>query len=196
MDAQSGNTAWRNPECWYGEDISLPPDADNSLSILSPNPIDLSLFGQCPTGLFEVSSANAPGTRCTEPNMDALQSLLAASTDSATANYHRQICGNVGDDLDRSAHSVPAAPRDRSRVKARRSRRKNVSKSKSGNQRLQCGWNNCDYNGTFGRKAELMRHIDSKHVSPGAHMCPMPNCGRAFNRKDNLDEHLRVHLRN
>lgn len=61
--------------------------------------------------------------------------------------------------------------------------------------RLHCRWSGCAYNGTFGRKADLMRHIDNTHVDPRAHRCLC--CGSLFNRKDNLDKHLlRVHAQN
>ncbi|KAE8383842.1 hypothetical protein BDV26DRAFT_2190 [Aspergillus bertholletiae] len=57
--------------------------------------------------------------------------------------------------------------------------------------RFRCGWKGCKYNGTFGRKAELMRHIDALHVSPHSYDCPVQKCPKVFNRRDNLLEHIR-----
>ncbi|KAF9892673.1 hypothetical protein FE257_001075 [Aspergillus nanangensis] len=54
---------------------------------------------------------------------------------------------------------------------------------------LRCGWIGCTHRGTFGRKPELMRHIELIHVSPGSEQCSI--CGKFFNRKDNLGEHVR-----
>ncbi|KAE8401839.1 hypothetical protein BDV37DRAFT_253747 [Aspergillus pseudonomiae] len=56
---------------------------------------------------------------------------------------------------------------------------------------FRCGWKDCTYNGTFGRKAELMRHIDLLHVSPHSFDCPLRGCKRVFNRWDNLSDHMR-----
>ncbi|KAL4888238.1 hypothetical protein BDV59DRAFT_188977 [Aspergillus ambiguus] len=193
MDGRSGNSAWGNPECWYGGNSSLPPDAIDSSSGFDPTLTDLSLFGQYPTGLFKFNPRRSTTIGRVESSVDAQPTLLAASTESATANHHRHICGNIGSYLDPTVpnDSIPAH-RGGNGTKARRSRRDIVHKSKSSNQRLQCGWKDCDYNGTFRRKAELLRHIDSKHVDPRAHKCT--SCGKTFNRRDNLKQHLRVHL--
>ncbi|KAE8166925.1 hypothetical protein BDV40DRAFT_295955 [Aspergillus tamarii] len=56
---------------------------------------------------------------------------------------------------------------------------------------LRCGWKDCNYQGTFGRKAELMRHIDTQHVSPRSYDCPIQGCRKVCNREDNLLEHIR-----
>ncbi|EAU39310.1 predicted protein [Aspergillus terreus NIH2624] len=195
MDGRSGNFAWGSPECWYGEDNSMPPDTVDPSSIFDPFLFDISLFDQCPTGLFELdtsaATALAPAPASTEPNGDAPQSLMPpASTEGATANHHPPTGGNV----DNTPNHLIPAHRGRTGARARRSRRNSASKSRSSTQRFRCDRNGCDYTGTFGRKAELMRHIESKHVNPGAHKCPAPGCGRVFNRKDNLEEHMRVHL--
>ncbi|KAE8349484.1 hypothetical protein BDV28DRAFT_151834 [Aspergillus coremiiformis] len=55
----------------------------------------------------------------------------------------------------------------------------------------KCEWKNCRYLGGFGRKAELRRHVETKHISPGFYECPEESCRRPFNREDNLREHLR-----
>ncbi|KAJ5652767.1 hypothetical protein N7507_010193 [Penicillium longicatenatum] len=56
-------------------------------------------------------------------------------------------------------------------------------------ERLKCDWKGCRYTGTFGRKAELKRHVDTQHISPRAYKCP--KCGRPHNRDDNMNGHLR-----
>ncbi|KAL6233778.1 hypothetical protein BDW75DRAFT_214341 [Aspergillus navahoensis] len=56
---------------------------------------------------------------------------------------------------------------------------------------LQCRWEGCTYTRDFGREFELLRHIRLIHIRPRRYPCPVsPGC-RAFNRKDNLVEHLR-----
>ncbi|KAK2790847.1 hypothetical protein FQN53_008671 [Emmonsiellopsis sp. PD_33] len=58
----------------------------------------------------------------------------------------------------------------------------------------KCGWKHCRYTGVFRRKPELMRHIETKHVSPGSYQCPERVCTKSFNRIDNMKKHVeRVH---
>ncbi|OJJ34612.1 hypothetical protein ASPWEDRAFT_42586 [Aspergillus wentii DTO 134E9] len=57
--------------------------------------------------------------------------------------------------------------------------------------RLTCEWKNCNYAGSFRRPAELMRHVQTKHISPRSYKCWKGECKAKFNRKDNLEEHLR-----
>ncbi|KAF7621414.1 hypothetical protein AFLA_011716 [Aspergillus flavus NRRL3357] len=54
----------------------------------------------------------------------------------------------------------------------------------------RCDEKGCKYRGTFARKAEMKRHIESLHVNPGSHECPL--CGSQHNRKDNLVAHLKT----
>ncbi|KAE8352673.1 hypothetical protein BDV28DRAFT_122211 [Aspergillus coremiiformis] len=56
---------------------------------------------------------------------------------------------------------------------------------------FRCGWKLCRYTGVFGRKEELMRHIETIHVSPGSYHCPAESCQRVFNRNDKVQEHVR-----
>lgn len=60
-----------------------------------------------------------------------------------------------------------------------------------GKETLKCRWKDCQYTGTFGRKTDLMRHLETQHVSTKAYKCSFPGCGRRFNRDDNLQGHLR-----
>jgi hypothetical protein len=39
--------------------------------------------------------------------------------------------------------------------------------------------------------AALLRHIKTKHISPGFFECPEGECRKSFNRKDNLVAHIR-----
>ncbi|KAJ5537686.1 hypothetical protein N7494_007165 [Penicillium frequentans] len=57
--------------------------------------------------------------------------------------------------------------------------------------RFKCKWEGCRYTGAFGRKFELKRHVDTQHISPNSFPCPDPRCGKGYNRRDNLEEHLR-----
>jgi len=56
---------------------------------------------------------------------------------------------------------------------------------------IKCCWIGCQYTGTFGRKTDLMRHLETKHVSPKKYKCSFPGCVGVFNRTDNLQGHLR-----
>ncbi|KAE8311211.1 hypothetical protein BDV41DRAFT_578873 [Aspergillus transmontanensis] len=57
-------------------------------------------------------------------------------------------------------------------------------------EQWRCDEKGCKYRGTFARKAEMKRHIESLHVNPGLHECPL--CGSQHNRKDNLVAHLKT----
>ncbi|KAE8351958.1 hypothetical protein BDV28DRAFT_149508 [Aspergillus coremiiformis] len=57
--------------------------------------------------------------------------------------------------------------------------------------RLRCDVVGCSYKGLFGRRAELTRHINTKHRHPASFFCPHQDCYKLFNRKDNLKDHLR-----
>ncbi|KAE8363804.1 hypothetical protein BDV27DRAFT_129400 [Aspergillus caelatus] len=70
-------------------------------------------------------------------------------------------------------------------------RRKSVQLRGNRSTPFRCGWKDCKYTGTFGRKAELMRHIDVLHVSPHSYDCPARGCRKVCNRADNLLEHIR-----
>ncbi|KAJ5652768.1 hypothetical protein N7507_010194 [Penicillium longicatenatum] len=55
----------------------------------------------------------------------------------------------------------------------------------------KCEWRGCRYTGAFGRKFELKRHVETQHIFRNAFECPDPRCRKGYNRKDNLEEHLR-----
>jgi Zinc finger, C2H2 type len=56
---------------------------------------------------------------------------------------------------------------------------------------LVCKWEGCKYKGSFQRRTELMRHLECIHVFPNAFPCPFDDCFRSFNRRDNLEEHVK-----
>ncbi|PKY00309.1 hypothetical protein P168DRAFT_293591 [Aspergillus campestris IBT 28561] len=56
-------------------------------------------------------------------------------------------------------------------------------------RQLRCEWKDCRYSGTFRRKAELLRHVDTIHVNPQSFKCQ--RCASTFNRKYNLKDHSR-----
>lgn len=58
------------------------------------------------------------------------------------------------------------------------------------NKIFQCKWESCTYMGYFSRDHELIRHIKTKHVNPGAYRCPVNGCDKVSNRKDNLKQHM------
>ncbi|KAL2828405.1 hypothetical protein BDW59DRAFT_159610 [Aspergillus cavernicola] len=55
----------------------------------------------------------------------------------------------------------------------------------------RCRWHGCTYSGTFQRMHDLLRHVTAIPIAPGYEMCPILDCKRIFNRRDNLIEHLR-----
>lgn len=58
----------------------------------------------------------------------------------------------------------------------------------------RCRWEGCQYIGTFGRSTELKRHVETQHISPSSFKCIVPECGKSYNREDNLNSHVwRVH---
>ncbi|PWY71274.1 hypothetical protein BO83DRAFT_50824 [Aspergillus eucalypticola CBS 122712] len=59
---------------------------------------------------------------------------------------------------------------------------------------LQCRWTGCTTTQPFGRPADLIRHVQTKHIRPLSYQCP--ECGHRSNRRDNLFDHrLRAHYR-
>ena len=59
-----------------------------------------------------------------------------------------------------------------------------------------CKWEGCQYPHPFGREADLVRHLKTVHINPGAYICSELGCGRPCSRKDNLEAHRqRVHRR-
>ena len=62
--------------------------------------------------------------------------------------------------------------------------------------RFSCKWEGCQYPRPFGREADLVRHLKTVHINPGAYICPELGCGKPCSRKDNLEAHRqRVHGR-
>ncbi|KAL4922361.1 hypothetical protein BDW62DRAFT_172395 [Aspergillus aurantiobrunneus] len=56
---------------------------------------------------------------------------------------------------------------------------------------FHCGWEGCADRGSFKRENDLWRHIKGAHVFPRSFICMIENCRASFNRKDNLQEHIR-----
>ncbi|KAL4894514.1 hypothetical protein BDV59DRAFT_192416 [Aspergillus ambiguus] len=174
MDCPSENFPWGNSECWYRTNNSVPTNIVNPSSVSDLLLSDLALFEPYQTGLFG-SNATSTDIGGIKPNVDALHTLIPGSTEGAEANYHPlPPYGTVGRGLDSSMGisgtliDITPVHRGRTRARARRSRRKSINPDTM----------------ALGRKAELMRHIESKHIEPRAHKCP--GCTSTFNRKDNL----------
>ncbi|KAK1147792.1 hypothetical protein N8T08_000305 [Aspergillus melleus] len=115
-----------------------------------------------------------------EPNRpDAPHTLNAARVGSAPANHPSQ--GNTG-----APNGINPEQNSRPGPEA------SGPNQHANNTAWRSCWKDCGYSGSFGRKAELMRHIETQHVNPRAHQCAL--CGKVYNRKDNLGEHFqRVH---
>ncbi|KAL2813341.1 hypothetical protein BDW59DRAFT_167524 [Aspergillus cavernicola] len=56
---------------------------------------------------------------------------------------------------------------------------------------FQCKWEGCTSISHFARAIDLIRHIKTIHISPKAYPCLVKNCGKAFGRRDHLQEHTR-----
>jgi uncharacterized Zn-finger protein len=57
-----------------------------------------------------------------------------------------------------------------------------------------CKWDGCKYTGSFGREADLLRHVRTAHISPRSFVCSVSGCRKSCSRKDNLEaHHRRVH---
>lgn len=56
---------------------------------------------------------------------------------------------------------------------------------------FRCKWEGCRYTGAFGRKFELKRHVETQHIFPNSFECLNSRCNKVYNRKDNLEEHMR-----
>jgi hypothetical protein len=57
--------------------------------------------------------------------------------------------------------------------------------------KLKCQWRGCPSTRSFGRVADLKRHVETFHIAPVNHRCVQRGCGRTFTRKDKLQEHVR-----
>lgn len=54
---------------------------------------------------------------------------------------------------------------------------------------LKCAWPGC--RSSFGRKADLMRHVNSQHFPAHSYRCAVKGCTRTFYRRDKLRDHER-----
>ena len=54
-----------------------------------------------------------------------------------------------------------------------------------------CKWEGCKYTGSFGRGADLLRHVQTAHISPRSFVCSVSGCRKSCSRKDNLEAHYR-----
>ncbi|OJI99694.1 hypothetical protein ASPVEDRAFT_70028 [Aspergillus versicolor CBS 583.65] len=87
--------------------------------------------------------------------------------------------------------SKPRRRRAAPRSKAQENR---INKQQPVAGTFKCKWEDCPNTDGFSRKGELQRHVITIHLSPRSFECPKTNCEWAFNRKDNLGQHLdRVH---
>ncbi|KAB8225868.1 hypothetical protein BDV33DRAFT_198280 [Aspergillus novoparasiticus] len=199
---------------WAGQGESrashTAPDAFNIPSFMFPYPENLPPSAGPllinPNALPVLSSPGAGYTvRSTSPSSDA-DTWLANDTAlnfATAATYGPEVIDN---DNDFPLNSPPihlnaissikqpsmtvTVPRTRSRRPDSRHRGPKAKRERYAG-RVKCEWKGCTYTGLFARKAELKRHVETQHISPNSYECPEPRCVRTFNRRDNLDEHLR-----
>jgi hypothetical protein len=56
---------------------------------------------------------------------------------------------------------------------------------------FSCQWAGCTSGVSFHRRSDLRRHVEAYHLQPHSHICDAGGCRRTFNRKDNLQDHVR-----
>ncbi|KAE8327608.1 hypothetical protein BDV39DRAFT_204921 [Aspergillus sergii] len=181
-------------------DLYLPPGTEEELKDLEtilrdiPQPLGQDHF---------VSSSSQSSAPTVDGNTPDPHSLIASPTNHNTG-FDNQPMMSFDSPFFSNTYQpqgmTPAPPTEQSLeqsvkpnplLKGREPRPHRKSVQLQGNSPLRCGWKDCEYEGTFGRKAELMRHIDALHVSPHSYDCPIRGCKKVCNRQDNLLEHIR-----
>ncbi|KAI9926073.1 hypothetical protein ASPWEDRAFT_181431 [Aspergillus wentii DTO 134E9] len=158
-----------HPGVFLPHDFAATPNPSNCNTILGH-----SVYGN--------SSNLAAGYPYAEPDPSVTVPSVNISRPEATTLHHPLPQRII------SPHQTPSPRNSRSRdTQTTTSQRQNRAQLPTNS--FQCRWEGCRRNCSFGRKAELMRHIELLHVSPGSYECS--RCSRAFNRKDNLAEHMR-----
>lgn len=56
---------------------------------------------------------------------------------------------------------------------------------------LRCEWRGCPSSRSFGRLADLKRHVETFHIARTTYRCAKEGCMRTFKRKDKFKEHIR-----
>lgn len=56
---------------------------------------------------------------------------------------------------------------------------------------FRCKWFECKSTCQFSSKTTLFRHLETQHLFPGSWECLNEDCDKKFDRKDNMEEHLR-----
>ncbi|KAB8278269.1 hypothetical protein BDV30DRAFT_139839 [Aspergillus minisclerotigenes] len=186
------------------------PDASNIPSFMFPYPENVSPSARPllmnPNALPVLSPLGAGYTvPSTSASSDA-DTWLANDTPlnfATAATFGPQVIDNDNDfplnspPIDLNAVSsikqpsmTVTVPRARSRKPDSRHRGSKANRERHAGS-VRCEWKGCTYTGLFARKAELKRHVETQHIFPNSYECLEPRCMRTFNRRDNLNEHLR-----
>lgn len=153
-------------------------------------------FPAAPYG-FALGTVDAPNNSCPrEPFVD-LQSTVNSfdGTHHGTSAHRAQPAGHQAEYRHptvydaRSPHEQMWGHRHGISIEATSGDRQGSARSDP--EVLRCQWKDCTYTRAFGRPKDLMRHIETQHVSPKAYKCWFPGCGKEYNRDDNLRVHLR-----
>ncbi|KAJ5652766.1 hypothetical protein N7507_010192 [Penicillium longicatenatum] len=163
----------------YAESPNNPPPTakahrrEMAWSNLNPNLIDLSLGGTDATAaLWSPKPFTNP--QLSENSFDATHHKVSIHTAQLTGHQNRYGQPSVFDSSftqeqtwgNRRAVLIEAAPRDRQ------------ENARPNPETYKCQWKGCQYTGTFGRKADLMRHVETRHVCPKAYKCSFPGCSK------------------
>ncbi|OGM42308.1 hypothetical protein ABOM_007910 [Aspergillus bombycis] len=178
-------------------DFYLPPGTEQELEDLENVLRDIPQLSSQQHAMPSYPQCDLPTTDAAppDPHPSSASSLIAPSPNHNPALCNPSATGRHNPVMPASPAVQPseplANPGATPKVRKARTPQKSLPPQDNSTTPLRCGWKDCTYNGTFGRKAELMRHIALLHVSPHSYDCPVPGCRKVCNRSDNLLDHIR-----
>lgn len=143
-------------------------------------------------------------------NGELTPSMSITATSTMKCDYTNRIAAEFSDNIRPLVLGNPAAPRtdlppnmrlynERNPIPATASGGQGgidlamVQRNQPPDSVLKCEWKGCKSKRSFGRRAELERHVKSIHISPDAYQCPVIGCEKSFGRKDRMESHKRQH---
>ncbi|KAJ5743703.1 Zinc finger C2H2 [Penicillium manginii] len=123
-----------------------------------------------------------------DPTFDFLLQRFRSDTTTSWDQLEINIPPNLHkftEEINRDTHQIYNHHSD-SKVQSENKDRRRISSDSP----LLCKWSNCKRPGPFSNRATLKRHVDTQHLDPRSFKCH--SCNMSFNRKDNLDQHLRA----
>ncbi|CAG8896907.1 unnamed protein product [Penicillium egyptiacum] len=170
--------------------------ADNWSSLVDDFSYDP--FPECPSAPLtpDLAASTSPGTlhEITNDQYDKGSSVEdgASSTDTPSLDIHdgmSEITCTIGSTVGEEQRPTTAA--DDSLQRPTSYGKVSMGVKSGRGSPLKCKWKHCEYSGGFSQMGALLRHIKTKHISPGLYECHQKECKKSFNRKDNLIAHIR-----